>query len=280
VSEQVTIELSAECSALFAALAEFQAECEAPKKLSTNPHFKSKFADLAEVLETARGPLAKHGLALLQFPCGGSQGSVGVATMLTHKSGQWVRAAVVFPIEKSSPQAAGSAITYARRYSAMAALGMAPEDDDGESAEGRGSSRTRKGKTDGAERERPAASKAAASEPPRTAKWWRDQHNELIDRAFKAGIVSGPADDHGLHKPTLMMPRFSAKAQQHAGMDYDKVPGGYLRSVIWRAPDFGEQPAPVRLWVSYLVAKHEIAKLEAESAERALSANDFRSSQP
>jgi len=130
--------------------------------------------------------------------------------------------------------------------------------------------RVRKSK-EGAPRERRAAPESA--EPPRTAKWWRDQHNALIDRAFqKAGIQSGPADDHGLHKPTLPMPRFSAQAQQHAGMDYDKVPGGYLRQVIWKAPDFGEQPAPVRLWVSYLVAKHEIAKLEQAAAEKALGA--------
>lgn len=268
-----TVELSSECTELFSALAAFQAECEAPKKLSTNPHFKSKYAGLEEVLETARKPLAKHGLALLQFPCGGSQGSVGVATMLTHKSGQWVRATVVFPLEKSSPQAAGSAITYARRYSAMAALGMAPEDDDGESAEGRGSqaSKARKGKTDGAER--PAAAKAA--DPPRPAAWWRDQHNALCDLAFKkANIASGPADDFGLHTPTLPVPHFSAEAKNYPGLAYDhaNVKRGFLRDVIWKDKDFAKHPAAVKLWVSYLVSRHELAKLEAEAADRALGA--------
>lgn len=134
--------------------------------------------------------------------------------------------------------------------------------------------RERKGRAEGvgerpAAERRPAASKAA--EPPRTAEWWREQHNKLCDRAFeKANIVSGAADDCGLYVPMLPMPRFSDKAQQHAGMAYDKVPPGYLRQVIWLAKDFSEQPAPVRLHVSHLVARHEIRKLEAEAAERAL----------
>jgi hypothetical protein len=274
VSELVTIELSAECSELFEALSAFQAECEAPKKLSTNPHFKSKYANLEEVLETARKPLAKHGLALLQFPCGGSQGSVSVATMLTHKSGQWVRAAVAFPIEKSSPQGAASAITYARRYSAMAALGMAPEDDDGEASEGRGpqASRTRKGKTDGAERERPAASKAS-NDPPRPATWWRAKHNALCDLAFKkANIASGAADEFGLHVPTLPVPSFSSESKNHPGLRYDHkdVKPGFLREVIWKDKDFANQPAAVKLWVSYIVCRHELRKVEDAAAEAAL----------
>lgn len=118
---------------------------------------------------------------------------------------------------------------------------------------------------------RSSKAKAKEADPPRPAAWWRDQHNSLCDRAFKAaGIESGDADDLGLHPPKLPMPRFSDKAQQHAGMAYDKVPPGYLRQVIWKADDFAKQPPPVRLWVSYLVSRHEIAKLEAEAAERAL----------
>jgi hypothetical protein len=118
-------------------------------------------------------------------------------------------------------------------------------------------------------RERPAAS----NDPPRTAKWWRDQHNALCDRAFKAaGIVSGPADEYGLHPPQLPMPKFSDKAKQYPGLAYNHpdVKPGYLRQVIWMADDFAQQPAPVRLHVSHLVARHEIRKLEDAAAEQAL----------
>jgi hypothetical protein len=153
------------------------------------------------------------------------------------------------------------------RTAHMRVLELAGSDEENpehDSNEPPAATKTRKGKT-GAAKER------AAADPPRTAKWWRDQHNALTDRAFKsANIVSGPADDHGLHPPTLPMPRFSAQAQQHAGQPYDKVPGGYLRQVIWKAPDFSEQPANVRLWVSYLVARHELVKLEQAAAEQAL----------
>jgi hypothetical protein len=264
VSESVTIELSADTAELFAALSAFQAECEAPKKLSTNPHFQSKYANLEEVLETARKPLAKHGLALLQFPCGGSQGSVGVATMLTHKSGQWVRAAVAFPIEKSSPQGAASAITYARRYSAMAALGMAPEDDDAEAAEGRGSA---------AAKARASKAKAKDADPPRPAGWWREKHNKLCDVAFKkANIVAGPVDEFGLHTITLPVPHFSADSKNYPNLAYDHkdVKRGFLREVLWKGADFDKLPANAKLWVSYLVCRHELGKLEQEAAEQAL----------
>jgi hypothetical protein len=118
---------------------------------------------------------------------------------------------------------------------------------------------------------RSSKAKAKEADPPRPAAWWRDQHNALCDLAFKkAGISSGAADEYGLHAPTLPKPSFSDKAQQHAGMAYDKVPPGYLRQVIWKGDDFKNQPAAVKLWVSYLVARHEIGKLEASAAERAL----------
>lgn len=132
--------------------------------------------------------------------------------------------------------------------------------------------RTRKTREESAPRERASRSTAKA-DPPRSAEWWRKQHNDLADRAFqKAGIESGDADEYGLHPPKLPIPRFSAEAKTHAGLAYDKVPGGYLREVIWKDAKFADQSAPVRLWVSYLVARHELAKLEADAAEQALGA--------
>lgn len=109
-------------------------------------------------------------------------------------------------------------------------------------------------------------------ELPTTAEGWRATHNALCDQLFaEQGIVSGAADDHGLYAPTVPMATFSATAKQHAGKRYDDVPAGYLRSVLLVAPDFHRKASiPARLHVSYLVARHEIGKLEQAAAERAL----------
>ncbi len=131
------LEWSESFADLFAALSAFQGELTNAVKDSSNPHFKSKYADLAAVMDVAREPLAKHGLALVQMPVGTCTTHVRIVTVLTHKSGQWMRGSYDMPLDKQSAQAVGSAITYARRYCAMAVLGIAAEDDDGEAATGR-----------------------------------------------------------------------------------------------------------------------------------------------
>lgn len=118
---------------LFGAVSAFLGEVEAPTKNAVNPHFKNRYADLAQVLHVARPVLAKHGLAILQTT--GVYGSqLYCVTTLGHRSGQWMRG--YWPIQptKADPQGYGSALTYARRYGASAILGLAPEDDDGETA--------------------------------------------------------------------------------------------------------------------------------------------------
>jgi len=132
------VSMSEQCGELFTALAAFQGEVTPPKKTASNPHFKSKFADLADVLEAVRAPLAKHGLSLTQMAVGACETHVRVVTIVAHKSGQWFRGALDMPLAQKTPQGVGSAISYARRYCAMAALGIAAEDDDGERAENRG----------------------------------------------------------------------------------------------------------------------------------------------
>jgi hypothetical protein len=116
------------------ALAKAQGEMKAAAKDSRNPHFNSKYADLASVWEACRGPLATNGLAVIQTP--ETEGPVvSVHTMLLHASGQWVRTKLQVTAVKSDPQGIGSAITYARRYGLAAVVGVAPdEDDDGNAA--------------------------------------------------------------------------------------------------------------------------------------------------
>lgn len=116
-----------------AALALAQAEIENATKNAANPHFRSRYADLAEVLNTARPVLAKHGIAVVQSTSYADK-LVHVDTLLTHKSGQWLESHASAPIGKDDVQGVGSVTTYLRRYSLAAMVGIAQEDDDGESA--------------------------------------------------------------------------------------------------------------------------------------------------
>jgi ERF superfamily protein len=118
------------------ALAKAQGEMGGAVKDSANPFFKSKYADLASVWDACRGPLSKHGLAVVQSPSAEGM-RVSVDTLLTHTSGQWMRGTVSVNAKDDSPQAVGSAITYLRRYALQSFAGVAPEDDDAEAAQGR-----------------------------------------------------------------------------------------------------------------------------------------------
>jgi hypothetical protein len=118
---------------LFAALATAQGEIENASKNAANPHFRSKYADLAEVLNTVRPVFSKHGLSLLQST--EFDGSlVSVTTLIAHKSGGYITATASCVPAKTDAQGVGSATTYLRRYSAAAVAGIAQEDDDGNSA--------------------------------------------------------------------------------------------------------------------------------------------------
>lgn len=112
-----------------------QKASEAVKKASTNPAFKSKYADLAGVVEAVVPALNNCGVGVMQFPAFDGD-MVGVTTTLLHESGSSVTATLLLRPSKSDPQGVGSAITYARRYSVLAITGAAPEDDDGNAASG------------------------------------------------------------------------------------------------------------------------------------------------
>jgi hypothetical protein len=126
---------------LAAALAQAQAEIENVTKDAQNPHFKSRYATLAEVLDEVRPKYAKYGVFILQMPCNGDHTAVGVTTRLLHSSGQYIEGDFFITPSREDAQGAGSALTYLRRYCLMAAAGVAPEDDDGEEAVGRGAGR-------------------------------------------------------------------------------------------------------------------------------------------
>jgi hypothetical protein len=121
-------------SALHSALAAAFPAIEGATKDSTNPHFKSQYADLASVIAAIKPALVGQGLFFTQGT-EPSEGGVIVETMVHHSSGESMSFGKLFvPANKNDAQGFGSALTYARRYSLMTAFGVAPEDDDGNAA--------------------------------------------------------------------------------------------------------------------------------------------------
>ena len=103
-------------------------------KTATNPHFRSRYADLAACVEAVMDGLNNNGIALVQQLTESDTGVI-VETVFIHESGEMLNCGKLHvPAVKHDPQGYGSALTYARRYSLMAACGIAPEDDDGNAA--------------------------------------------------------------------------------------------------------------------------------------------------
>jgi len=122
---------------LAAALCKAQGEMGGAVKDSSNPFFKSSYADLTSVIKAIKQPFADNGLSYTQFPIN-FEDRIGVETRLMHKSGQWLEMDYTLPTVKKDPQAAGAAITYARRYALQSMAGIPVADDDAESAMIRG----------------------------------------------------------------------------------------------------------------------------------------------
>lgn len=120
-------------------------------KDSENPFFKSKYADLHAVTAACYPALQANGIAVIQSNRR-EDGALVVVTRLLHVSAQWIETECVVPAKAVDAQAYGSAYTYGRRYGLQAAVGLAPEDDDGHAA---------------VERKQPAAAKPAAKPAPK-----------------------------------------------------------------------------------------------------------------
>jgi hypothetical protein len=120
---------------LGAALALAQAEMGHAAKDAVNPHFRSKYANLASMIDACRGALTKNAIAVIQSPAMDRENrTVSVTTRLVHSSGQWVEGELEAEVAKTDPQAIGSAITYLRRYGLAALTSVASDDDDGAAA--------------------------------------------------------------------------------------------------------------------------------------------------
>uniref|UniRef100_A0A6M3JIS2 Putative Erf family protein n=1 Tax=viral metagenome TaxID=1070528 RepID=A0A6M3JIS2_9ZZZZ len=135
------------------ALSKCQGAIPPIKKLTDNPWFKSKYADLATIWEAIRKPLCENGLSIVQAT-NDVENKINLTTIILHSSGEWISSTLSLtptisrpkdgdslPVTTTTPtpQGMGSALTYARRYALSAMLGIASEeDDDGEAASGRG----------------------------------------------------------------------------------------------------------------------------------------------
>ena len=177
-----------------AALVKAQRSFGPALKTKTNPHLKAKYADLGACIEAVIDALNENGIMLTQ-PTHESAEGVMVETVFVHESGESFSAGKLFlPASKKDAQGYGSALTYARRYSLMAACGIAPEDDDGERAKTANSSEPEISKVvadglrDAAMHGSEALKKAWQnnSKTPGFADWWKLHADELKQAAAAA----------------------------------------------------------------------------------------------
>lgn len=237
--------------AIIEAFVAVQAAATAPKKTTSNAHFGSKFADLAEVLNAIRAPLVEHGLAVVQTPSVSSDGKmVSIQTTIYHRSGETMDCGILsIPVERAGPQAVGSAITYGRRYGLMALFFLAPEvDDDGEGAEdrkapaGKAQGKPARGLDDvaGSASARPlAGGSAQATQAPRTG-----PAATSVKPPTTTTQTQGTAEPSMPKGPPPIVP-----AGEFAGRSVDTLPIAYLRDTL---PNV-KIPAN-RAWFEYLIA--------------------------
>jgi hypothetical protein len=138
------VEKSEQINELSTALSLAQFEMGNAAKDSKNPFFNSKYADLAEIINTVKASFGNHGLSYSQHPSY-NNGDVLLTTIIMHKSGQWMSSCMSMPVVKKDPQGVGSAVTYCRRYSLASICGITQEDDDGNDASNTGKDNYRKG---------------------------------------------------------------------------------------------------------------------------------------
>lgn len=132
----ITCDFSPTIGKLALALSKAQTKIKGAVRDSSNPYFKSQYADLASTWDACHEALNGNEIAIVQVPCDGLD-HVSVITMLVHSSGEWMRGKLSVTAKAKDAQATGSVITYLRRYMLAAMTGVAPIDDDGEAAVGR-----------------------------------------------------------------------------------------------------------------------------------------------
>lgn len=182
-------------SKLAEALSKAQGAIKNALKDSSNPYFKSKYADLASVWDACRAELSANSLSVVQVPevIESEAGTkINVHTLLMHSSGEWIDGELKMAPVKDDPQGIGSAITYARRYALSAFVGIAPEDDDGNAASGKPT--VDNGQTRRSFRNESAAGNSASGDKPTLVKETSPQAaGTSVAVADEIGIETGQA---------------------------------------------------------------------------------------
>lgn len=168
---------------LAGALAKAQGAIRFALRDSANPFFKSKYADLASVVEAIRDPLSQNGLAWIQRIHESQREEVRVETIILHDSGEWISCGILtVPVSKADAQGHGSALTYARRYSVSAAFGVAADDDDGNAAA----------------KAAPPARPRDTPTPPVSEEWSEEERQQAKQMAYDFGdalVKNGVTED-------------------------------------------------------------------------------------
>ncbi|MFA4871290.1 MAG: ERF family protein [Pedobacter sp.] len=175
------------------ALARAQGQIEGARKDANNPFFHNDYADLSSVWDACRQPLSDNGLSVSQTT-DISEGQLVLNTTLLHSSGEWIEG--IYPINpiKNDPQGYGSAITYARRYTLSAIVGVAPKDDDGNVASGVGDKQGKQGAIP-----EPTAKKAETTPPPPKDMTF----NEMVKRLLEIKSIFELKNWWGKHKEEI-----------------------------------------------------------------------------
>lgn len=184
---------SDEINEIAAALAKAQANIKNAPLNKSNPHFKSKYADLVSIRDATIKPLTDAGLSIVQGTSF-QDGQLILTTRLLHTSGQWLESS--YPVALDKPQAMGSAITYGKRYCWAAMCGIAAEeDDDGNEASQPEAKAPVKRQTAQQRQQAPAAAKPATTKPgtESPAEWVDRQINEVLPK------VAAEEGANGLH---------------------------------------------------------------------------------
>jgi len=186
---------------LSAALAKAQGEMQNAPLNKTNPHFKSKYADLAAIRDAVTPALSKHGLTVTQMTGVDDNGQFVLFTCLSHSSGEWLKGVYPLPLDPSKPQQMGSAITYARRYTLAAMVGIAAdEDDDANAAQTNGQQQPAKtygGTAKRGDNQREPVPKANPQDfaSPNVAAGENPNDSALVREVFRLCVDSAPDTD-------------------------------------------------------------------------------------
>jgi len=173
------MKMSESITAIAPALVKAQALIEGAVKDSSNPAFRSKYADLSAVLAVIRQPMADNDLCVIQSPVR-ADGGVEVETLILHKTGEWISQSCFIPINKWDAHGTGSGITYGRRYGLMSIFCIGTEDDDGNTAVDRGSA--------------PPAKKVVQTTPP------AQYQAASMERKARAAAVKGMNEFRDFYK--------------------------------------------------------------------------------